>query len=301
MNAEKIIAGLSSRQADEAEVFGVRVRHVSVGRLIPAVTPGLCATTLGRGACVGTVEKRGVEGVGVTAREHLVVVLPGIGGSVLARPGHRDDVVWSGGFGDVGNVLLWPERLSIGEHEWLEPVGLIRTRKAFGVWTAIPGYDGVLRRLGELPGAVVDDGSPCGYTVDATVVGVPYDFRRSIVEAADRLDYQVRSRLAHLWPGGGDRPRVVIVAHSLGGLVARYWLAQQENWRLCRALITLGTPHRGAPKALDVLANGSGCGVCGSRARGQCCAGGTRWRSCCPGTRLCATNPRVRESAATPA
>jgi pimeloyl-ACP methyl ester carboxylesterase len=46
------------------------------------------------------------------------------------------------------------------------------------------------------------------------------------------------------------------VAHSMGGLVARYRLAQDDNWKLCRALITLGTPHRGAPKALDILANG---------------------------------------------
>jgi pimeloyl-ACP methyl ester carboxylesterase len=103
---------------------------------------------------------------------------------------------------------------------------------------------------------VVDDGSRRGHGLAATVVAMPYDFRRSIVEAAVRLDGQVRCRLARLWPDDGDRPRVVIVAHSMGRLVARYWLAQQENWKLCRALITLGTPHRGAPKALDVLADG---------------------------------------------
>jgi hypothetical protein len=199
-------------------------------------------------------------------REHLVVVLPGIGGSVLADPADHEKKVWAAGFGDVGNVLRRPERLSLGEHEHLEPVGVIRTRKAFGVWTAIPGYDGLLRRLGTLHGAVVDDGSLAGRNLDATVVAVPYDFRRSIVEAAQRLDTQVRARLARLWPdevkaiGEAVRPRVVIVAHSMGGLIARYWLAQPENWPLCRALITLGTPHRGAPKALDILANGVAAG-----------------------------------------
>jgi len=39
-------------------------------------------------------------------------------------------------------------------------------------------------------------------------------------------------------------------------LVARYWMDVCGGWRVCRALITLGTPHRGAPKALDWLVNG---------------------------------------------
>jgi len=42
----------------------------------------------------------------------------------------------------------------------------------------------------------------------------------------------------------------------MGGLVARYWLGPLGGAADCAALITLGTPHRGAPKALDVLANG---------------------------------------------
>ncbi len=194
-------------------------------------------------------------------REHLVVVVPGIGGSMLALPGRPDELVWSAGLRDVGDVLRNPGRLSLGEHPVLDPVGLIPTRKAFGVWTAIRGYDGLLAKLAALPGAVVDDGTPAGRRLDATVVAVPYDFRRSIAEAAQRLDDEIRQRLACLWPADSSgTPRVLVVAHSLGGLVARYWAAQQDNWALCRALITLGTPHRGTPKALDVLANGIGLG-----------------------------------------
>ena len=49
---------------------------------------------------------------------------------------------------------------------------------------------------------------------------------------------------------------MVVVAHSMGGLVARYWLGPLGGWRHCRGVITLGTPHRGAPKALDTLVNG---------------------------------------------
>src|SRR5262249_57945512 len=42
----------------------------------------------------------------------------------------------------------------------------------------------------------------------------------------------------------------------MGGLVARYWIGCLEGWRYCAGLVTLGTPHRGAPKSLDWLVNG---------------------------------------------
>ncbi|MGH3614273.1 MAG: hypothetical protein ACRDRK_17125 [Pseudonocardia sp.] len=38
--------------------------------------------------------------------------------------------------------------------------------------------------------------------------------------------------------------------------MARYWLGPLHGAQSCQALITLGTPHRGAPQALDWLVNG---------------------------------------------
>jgi len=191
------------------------------------------------------------------ARKHLVVVVPGIGGSKLAPPGRPDRPVWTAGRRDIGRLLLRPGGLSLAEHPVLEPVGLIDSLTTFGVWTHVHGYEGLMRTLGGLDDAVVDDGTPAGRRLDATVVALPYDFRLSVTVATQRLDDEIRQRCAVLWPG--EKPaaaRVIIVAHSLGGLVARYWAADPDNAPLCRALITLGTPHRGAPKALDVLANG---------------------------------------------
>jgi triacylglycerol lipase len=43
--------------------------------------------------------------------------------------------------------------------------------------------------------------------------------------------------------------RVDIIAHSLGGLDARYALARLGLARRVRALVTIGTPHRGTPLA----------------------------------------------------
>ena len=66
------------------------------------------------------------------------------------------------------------------------------------------------------------------------------------------------SRKLALWrrDGGTDGSRVILVAHSMGGLVAQYFLEALEGWRDCRALVTFGTPYRGSVNAVDVLANG---------------------------------------------
>lgn len=192
---------------------------------------------------------------------YLVVVLPGIGGSVLRVPGTHGRLVWAARFGDVGNLLLDPEGLSVDKHPRLAPAGLISTQKAFGIWTAIQGYETVLTALTQgqnaLPHASLDRGTSPMACMDATVVAVGYDFRLGVKDAADELDRQLQPRVEHLWPNADERrDRVFIVAHSMGGLVAREWAAREPNRELCRMILTLGTPHRGAPKALQVLTQG---------------------------------------------
>jgi triacylglycerol esterase/lipase EstA (alpha/beta hydrolase family) len=50
--------------------------------------------------------------------------------------------------------------------------------------------------------------------------------------------------------------KVIFLAHSMGGLVARYYLEVLEGWQDCKALVTFGTPYRGSMNAIDFLANG---------------------------------------------
>jgi triacylglycerol esterase/lipase EstA (alpha/beta hydrolase family) len=67
------------------------------------------------------------------------------------------------------------------------------------------------------------------------------DVRRSarrVERALDRI--AARSSFAH----------VDVVGHSLGGLVATYWLKRIDQGRRIRRVVTLGTPHRGTPFAL---------------------------------------------------
>ncbi len=188
--------------------------------------------------------------------KHLVIVVPGIGGSVLED---ARGSVWDAGLHDIAGLVTAPDRLDLSSAPSLVPTGLITSKRLLPGWTVVRGYERLLAGLGALPGAVVDDGHPFGRRLSATVAAFPYDFRRSIADAAEELGRNVEARLEALGARPGER-RVIIVAHSLGGLVARYWLGPLEGWRCCRALLTLGTPHRGAPKALDWLVNGARVG-----------------------------------------
>ena len=188
---------------------------------------------------------------------HLVVVLPGIGGSVLERPpgpGRPAETVWDAGFGAIDDLVRRPGRLDLGNAPDLRPAGLIRSRQVLPGLTAIHGYEKLRAGFAE-QGATIDDGRSGVRVPGADVVFFPYDFRRSVAESAQLLAAEVHERLKDLVPSAREG-RVVVLAHSMGGLVARYWLGPLGGWPLCRALITLGTPHRGAPKALRWTVDG---------------------------------------------
>jgi pimeloyl-ACP methyl ester carboxylesterase len=194
-----------------------------------------------------------MQRVTMAERQHLIVVLPGIGGSVLARPGKPDDVVWDAGKGDIADLVFRPDRMSVAEAPRLEPLGLTESTKFMG-FTVVPGYEKLLDQLKTF-GTIDRRGDPNHPEPGASVVAVPYDFRHGIVEAAERLDAVVCAHLAGI--SDAERAaRVIVVAHSMGGLVARVWIGLLGRWPWCRTLITLGTPHRGAPKALNWLVNG---------------------------------------------
>ena len=176
----------------------------------------------------------------------LVVVIPGIGGSELADA--SGTIVYRAGLGPFLSVGRDPSVLDPNNE--LRPVRLIGPCSLI-CWQLITGYDGLLngitKGLGLSPDRVVTAGKEL---VDpyATVVAFPYDFRRSVEQIANDLDRVVRER--------AQGRRVVLVAHSMGGLVAAWWWAFMSEGIDVDQIITLGTPFRGAAKALDTLLNG---------------------------------------------
>jgi pimeloyl-ACP methyl ester carboxylesterase len=55
---------------------------------------------------------------------------------------------------------------------------------------------------------------------------------------------------------GNDRAKVVFIAHSMGGLVARYYADVLGGAEDTRALITIGTPYQGSVNAAVTLTRG---------------------------------------------
>ncbi|MGH3787198.1 MAG: alpha/beta fold hydrolase [Pseudonocardiaceae bacterium] len=189
------------------------------------------------------------------------MIIPGIGGSILESP--EGDVLWKATLPAIGRLLRHPDRFA--RDEIASPVGLTKNWALLPGFTVLHGYQNLLEQTRKAVGVntETDAGHPKNRNLDARVVAFPYDFRQSIVKSAEKLEKEIDERLTHL--GWKNQPnRVIIIAHSMGGLIARYWVAQ-GHWGLCRAVLTLGTPHRGAPKALEYLVNGPPWWVPGRR------------------------------------
>jgi pimeloyl-ACP methyl ester carboxylesterase len=194
----------------------------------------------------------------------LVVLLPGILGSVLEKDGEE---MWA-----ISGQALWTalrdrreriEALKLPPHapggtaldDGVRATRLIHDfHGMFGLWR-IDGYDTTARLIVEY--FDVTRGSASDPHEYENFFEFPYDWRRSNRESAAALDRFLDAQLARWrrWHKDPDA-KVILVAHSMGGLVSRYCLEVLERWRDCRALVTFGTPYRGSLNALSYLANG---------------------------------------------
>jgi pimeloyl-ACP methyl ester carboxylesterase len=109
-----------------------------------------------------------------------------------------------------------------------------------------PVYQSLLDELDHWGFQESAQGGPAG-----RVVSWHYDWRQDNRNTAALLSADLANRKA---AGVTD---IAILAHSMGGLIARYALEVNDpnlgdtSWRdACKLLVTMGTPHRGAPVAL---------------------------------------------------
>jgi pimeloyl-ACP methyl ester carboxylesterase len=130
-----------------------------------------------------------------------------------------------------------------------------------GVWSPIAGYGGLLRFL-RSPRFFLVDADPGNPGVMPNLVTFPYDWRLSNRHNARRLK-KVALDALEAWRSqpGMDEAKLVLICHSMGGLVARWFLEREGGAEYTRALVTIGTPHRGSLKALATLVNGLEPGV----------------------------------------
>ena len=199
--------------------------------------------------------------------DDLVVVLPGILGSTLRGEGR---LVWAPSAGSVlravrtfgASVKSLELPTGIGDDhpmDGVEPAGLMPDLHVLpGIWTPVKGYDVLTDRLRSLGYREPVPGGPAG-----NLIPVSYDWRLSCRYNARRLGTIIEPALQR-WREQDQRhagAQVVFVCHSMGGLIARWYIEKCGGAEITRKLITLGTPYRGAARALDQLVNGAHKGL----------------------------------------
>ena len=194
----------------------------------------------------------------------LVVVLPGIMGSQLRQDGH---LVWGRSahaalhaistFGRSVRGLQLPG--DIGDNDPcdnVEPAGIMPGLHLLpGIWTPIKGFDLLLQRLRSLGyrDVSLDPGAPPG-----NLLPLGYDWRLSNRWTGQWIGSRIEPALERWRAQGGPYAdaQLIFVCHSMGGLVARWYIERCGGAAITRKLITFGTPYRGAAKALEQLVNG---------------------------------------------
>jgi pimeloyl-ACP methyl ester carboxylesterase len=190
------------------------------------------------------------------AMRDVVVVLPGITGSVLQKDG-KD--VWNVTGGSVLRALL-----SLGQNV----KDLALTEDPPDVDDLGDGVTAskVMRDIHLIPGLWKIDGysKTLKYVTDTfdVVPGenffeFPYDWRRDNRVAARKLAKDAQGWLA-AWreKSGAADAKLILVGHSMGGIVSRYYLECLDGWRDTRVLVTFGTPYSGSLNSVGTLVNG---------------------------------------------
>lgn len=152
-------------------------------------------------------------------------------------PTHPDN---PGGTGDhiSGNVIYDPW---IGKEQGVDPVilipGIMGSYQVSGEWKIDP----ILRTYDNLTEAML----AAQYEYDETLFVFAYDWRQSNALTASLL----KQKIDEIKQRTG-KSKVDIIAHSMGGLVARYYIQSNEYENDVDQVIFLGTPQIGAPANL---------------------------------------------------
>ncbi|MDB2449056.1 alpha/beta fold hydrolase [bacterium] len=172
----------------------------------------------------------------VSLERNPVVVVPGLLGSRLCvSDGDEAKVVW----GTVTSITQFTSLAYDPADRSIQPCGLIREVSYLGVYKQ-EVYAGFVDRLVEE-----------GYREGDNLFLFDYDWRLSVFDNARLLADFIEREV----PG---TERVDLVAHSMGGLIARTYILEQGGDQQVARLITAGTPLRGSVEVFDLLENGWG-------------------------------------------
>jgi hypothetical protein len=186
----------------------------------------------------------------------VIVLIPGILGSVLQKNGSD---VWALSGSGIGRALAthWESIQALALHGDSDQDDLgdqvVASRLVADVhlipWLwKIDGYSKIRRAL---------TNSFADIKAGVNFFEFPYDWRRDNRVAARRFQRESSEWLeARRKTTGNDQAKLILICHSMGGLVARHFLEVLGGWKDTLALITFGTPYRGSVNALNFIANG---------------------------------------------
>lgn len=187
-----------------------------------------------------------------------VMLVPGILGSELVD--NRGKVVWGLSprviastfvLGDVSRLVVHPSELT-GKPR-------LRATKLLQFPAFLPDFGGVE------PYSPMMQHLPRRLPAPEAFTTFPYDWRLSIEHAAGRLAAAAEQHLEQWRTVVRQRfadktdpsdVKLILIAHSMGGLVARFAMMQHGLLQDTRRLLTLGTPFHGSLTAVRTLATG---------------------------------------------
>ncbi|GEM_PF-635608 len=162
-----------------------------------------------------------------------VIVVPGFMGSTLYK---GDTMVWPA----AKTFLKTPEMLKMPEEKELTPKGLVEEVVVIPGLIKLDAYNRLVEYLMQ----------GLGYQEGKDLFVCAYDWRQDLRHAARHL-----GNLITVWEDSADKVagKFIVIAHSAGGLVARYYVERMGGRHHIERLIQLGVPNQGTPKPLMTM------------------------------------------------
>jgi pSer/pThr/pTyr-binding forkhead associated (FHA) protein len=159
-----------------------------------------------------------------------VVVVPGFAGSMLWR----------------GSEQVWPSLNLLGHPEFLRVERPLEARGIVNQVVVVPG----LLKLEQYSALTEYLRQSLDYEVGRDLLEFAYDFRQDNRRSASQLGAAIER-----WNPSAP---ITIIAHSMGCLVARYYIERLGGKRRIERVVLLGGPHSGTPYAFAGLLSGPG-------------------------------------------
>ncbi len=182
-----------------------------------------------------------------------VIIVPGIMGSYLYKDYDDRSEIWP-----AADTMAWSLSDGYLDDLALQSDGTENPEKPMAVGDIVRSVTGHLLGIGQTShifDGLISELEADGYSEGETLFVFPYDWRKGSAENAGLLKNKIDAVMASSTTG-----KVDIIAHSMGGLVTKEYIAENGGDAIGRAIF-IGVPELGAPLAFKALMYGDDMGV----------------------------------------